>query len=194
VKIDSPDIWHKTEAGGVRLGVDGPDALRDAFAHVMAGARAYNSQARLLGVRVEAMARPGVEVICGARWDPTFGPLVVFGTGGVLVELFQDVAIRMAPLTLRDARAMMGEVKGAALLRGFRGRPAADEEAVARLLVRLSQLMAAAGGRIAEIDLNPVIVYEAGKGLVCADALVIPASHRGGEGAGASIQTSLDAG
>lgn len=188
VKIDSPDIWHKTEAGGVRLGVDGPDALRDAFAHVMAGARAYNSQARLLGVRVEAMARPGVEVICGARWDPTFGPLVVFGTGGVLVELFQDVAIRMAPLTLRDARAMMGEVKGAALLRGFRGRPAADEEAVARLLVRLSQLMAEARGRIAEIDLNPVIVYEAGKGLVCADALVIPAScRRGGEGAGAPV-------
>src|SRR5690606_27644072 len=123
----------------------------------------------------------GVEVICGARWDAAFGPTVLFGTGGVNVELFRDVAIRPAPLTREEALAMVDEVKGAVLLRGFRGRPAADVEAVADILVRLSLLIAGAGGRIAEIDLNPVIVHDAGQGAASVDALVVPARRQRGE-------------
>jgi len=179
VKVDSPHLLHKTEADAVRLGIDTEEALRAAFREVREKAAAYRADLAGAPVRVERMVGPGVEVIVGARYDDTFGPLVLFGTGGIAVELFRDVAIRMAPLTMDDALAMMAEVKGSALLGGFRGRPPADREAVARILVRLSRLMAAAGGRIAEVDLNPVIVLPAGQGAVCADALVIPRRNGG---------------
>lgn len=179
VKVDSPRLLHKTEADAVRLGIGTEEELRAAFRQVRDNAAAYRADLAGSPVRVERMVGRGVEVIVGARYDDVFGPLVLFGTGGIAVELFRDVAIRMAPLTVDDALAMMAEVKGSALLEGFRGRPPADREAVARILVRLSRLMAAAGGRIREIDLNPVIVLPAGQGAVCADALVIPRGKGG---------------
>lgn len=179
VKAESPDVLHKTEAGAVLLNIGNRAQLESAFAEVQNRVRNYRAGVRLRGVRVEAMAPPGVEVICGARWDVTFGPTVLFGTGGINVELFRDVAIRPAPLTREEALAMVDEVKGSVLLRGFRGRPAADVEAVADILVRLSRLIAGAEGRIAEIDLNPVIVHGTGAGAVSVDALVVPAGQQG---------------
>jgi acyl-CoA synthetase (NDP forming) len=155
VKVVSPDIVHKTDVGGVRLGLKTPEEVSRAFHEVTAAARQHMPQARILGVSVQRQAAPGVEVIVGMSKDPQFGPVIMFGLGGILVELFRDVSFRIVPLEPRDARQMIREIKGLPLLMGYRGQPPADLEALERLILRVSELVEAYP-EIAELDLNPV--------------------------------------
>ena len=170
VKLESRDIPHKTEAGAVRLGVQDLAALKQAAREVMAAARKHNPDARIEGVLIQEMAG-GLETIVGAVNDPTFGPTVTFGLGGVFTELLRDVTHGFAPFDAATARGMIGEIRGAALLAGYRGRPALDVAALADALARVSLLIADHAGRIAEIDVNPLFVME--KGVAAADALIV---------------------
>jgi acyl-CoA synthetase (NDP forming) len=170
VKIESPDLPHKTEAGAVRLGVQTLDGIKQAARDVVAAAKRYNPDARIEGVLVQEMAS-GLEVIVGAVNDACFGPTVAFGLGGVFTELLEDVTHRFAPFDADAAREMISEVKGAALLNGYRGRPALDVAALADTLARMSLLIADHADRIAEIDVNPLFVRD--QGVVAADALIV---------------------
>jgi acyl-CoA synthetase (NDP forming) len=172
VKIESPDIAHKTEAGAVRLQVAGLVELKSAAREVEAAARRHRPDARIDGVLVQQMAT-GTEVIVGAVSDPVFGPVVLFGLGGVYTELLGDVTHEFAPFDRQSAREMVTRIRAGALLTGYRGKPALDVDALADLLSRVSWLIADHAGRIAEIDVNPVFVRGAGQGVVAADALVI---------------------
>jgi acyl-CoA synthetase (NDP forming) len=173
LKILSPDIQHKTEIGGVRVGLSDVRAVRTAFHEVMEAARSHNEQARLEGVLIQEMISPdAVEVILGILKDPSFGPVVAFGSGGILVELVQDSTLRLPPLSLAEAREMIEATRGARLLHGFRGKPPADVEALADTLVRLSQLAVDLGDLIAALDINPLMVLPEGQGVCAVDALV----------------------
>ena len=175
VKVNSADILHKTEAGGIRLGLADGDAVRTAFAEVVANAGTYDANARIDGVVVQEMVSGGVETIVGVSYDDQLGPFLLFGTGGVMVEVYNDVALRRCPITREDALEMIDEVKGARLLRGFRGAPAADVDALADTLVRVSQMAAQLEGSLGELDINPLMVLPAGQGVKAADALVVGA-------------------
>lgn len=170
VKVESPDIPHKTEAGAVRLGVADLPALQAAAREVVASALRFRRDARIDGVLVQEMAA-GLEVIAGAVNDPCFGPVVTFGLGGITTEVLRDVTHRFAPFDAETAKEMVNEIKGAPLFSGYRGRPALDVDALADALARLSWLIADHAGRIAEIDVNPLFVRE--HGVVAADALVV---------------------
>ncbi len=174
LKILSPDIQHKTEIGGVRVGLGNAGAVRRAFQQVTAAARAHHPTARIEGVLVQEMVSgdDAVEVILGIMRDPSFGPVVVFGSGGILVELLQDSSLRLPPLSYAEARAMIEETRGARLLQGFRGRPPADVDALVDSLVRLSQLAADLGDLVAALDINPLMVLPAGQGVRAVDTLV----------------------
>jgi acetyltransferase len=172
LKVDSPDILHKTEAGVVRLNL-GADEVRTAYAEILASAKAYAPQARITGASVQEMVRDGVEVIVGVNCDPQLGPVLLFGSGGVMVEVYNDVALRRCPITRSEAQAMIAEVKGARLLQGFRGRPAADLAALADTLVRVSHLAIHIEGHLAELDINPLMVLPADQGVKAVDALVV---------------------
>ncbi|MFD3400029.1 acetate--CoA ligase family protein [Kribbella sp. NPDC058693] len=159
LKIVSPDILHKTEAGGVVVGVDSADAARDAFDKILANARAYKADAAITGVQVQKMLVTGgdvQEVIVGAVTDPTFGKVVAFGLGGVLVEVLKDVTFRLAPLTADEARAMVDGIDAHEMLEGVRGARPVDKDAVGDLIKRLSDLVTDFP-QFAEVDLNPVL-------------------------------------
>jgi acetyltransferase len=173
LKVDSPDIPHKTEAGAIRLHLDDAAGVRAAYADVVAGAKANAPQARIAGVSVQEMVGPGVEVIIGVSFDPQLGPVLLFGSGGVMVEVYNDVALRRCPITRLEAQAMIAEVKGARLLQGFRGGPKADVEALADSLVRVSQLAVHLDGHLVELDINPLTVLPAGQGVKALDALIV---------------------
>lgn len=168
LKVVAASITHKSEYGCVVLDVRDEQGVRAAFDRILANAGAAVPDAVVEGVAVEAMAPAGLEVIVGLQRDPTFGPTVVFGLGGTLVELLADVAMRVVPFTDADAAAMVDEIRGAALLRGYRDRPPADVAAVTRIIRQVGALGAADG--IASVDLNPVIVYE--RGAIVVDALI----------------------
>src|SRR6185295_2845204 len=170
VKIESPDVPHKTEAGGVKLGIRDLAGLKRAGREVVEAVRRHHPNARLDGILVQEMAS-GLEVIVGAVNDRTFGPVVAFGLGGIHTELLKDVTHRFAPFDAETARGMVAEIKGAPLLTGYRGKPALDVAALADVLARLSWLVADHAGRIAEIDVNPIFVRE--RGVVAADALIV---------------------
>jgi acyl-CoA synthetase (NDP forming) len=170
VKIESPDVPHKTEAGAVRLNVQDLSGLKQAAREVVAAARKHRPDARIDGVLVQEMAA-GLEFIVGAVNDPYFGPTVAFGLGGIFTELMKDVTHRFAPFDTEAAREMIDEIKGAALLKGYRGRPPLDIAALADTLARVSLLIADHADRIAEIDVNPLFVRE--QGVVAADALFV---------------------
>jgi len=172
LKIQSADIPHKTEAGGVVLNVSGADA-RAAYERVVAAARRHAPKARIDGVLVAPMARPGREVILGIHRDPRWGPLLMVGLGGVLVEAMDDTALAPVPLDHDGALALIGRLKGARLFGAFRGAPASDVDALAATMVKLSQLAADHADAIAGIDLNPVIVHAKGDGVTVADALIL---------------------
>lgn len=176
VKADSPDLPHKTEAGAVRLNVSGLEALKRAANEVALAARAHAPHARLTGVLVSEMAT-GVELIAGAVNDPYFGPVVMFGLGGIHAEVFGDFAYRYAPFDRESARELIGETRASALLAGRRGQPGADIDALAELLSRLSLFIADHSGRVASIDLNPV--FASARGVVAADALIVLATPAG---------------
>ncbi len=178
MKIESPDILHKTEAGGVKLGVASEAEARAAFEAIMADARAYAPTAELRGVSVQEMVTGGIEALVGiVRHDP-FGFGLVVGIGGVLVELVKDSAFDLLPIDLARADAMIGETKLASLLEGYRGAPKADRKALAELLVKVSDFAARYGDDIEAIDLNPVAVLPEGKGVRILDALIIPRKMR----------------
>jgi acetyltransferase len=173
LKVDSPDILHKTEAGVVRLGVRDAAQVRTAYADIRARAAAYAPKATISGVLVQEMVTEGVEVIVGVSYDAQLGPTILFGSGGVMVEVYNDVALRRCPITQAEALAMLADVKGACLLHGFRGRPAADVEALTQALVHVSHLAVQLDGRLAELDINPLLVLPAGRGVKAVDALVV---------------------
>jgi acyl-CoA synthetase (NDP forming) len=184
LKVQSDDIPHKTEAGAVALNLAGDDIVRAAYDRVLAAAKRHARGARIDGVLVQPMAAPGREVILGVNRDPTWGPMLMIGLGGVLVEALGDVALAPVPLDHAAARALIGRLKGAQLLGSYRGSPPADIEALAELVVALSRFAADHGDAIAEIDLNPVIVHAQGDGVSLVDALIVkgeiePAERRG---------------
>jgi acetyl-CoA synthetase len=170
LKVESPDLPHKTEAGVIRLGLRDAEAVRSAFAEVMDNAVRAAPQGRIHGVLVQPMVPSGIEMVVGARHDPLFGPMVVVGMGGVLVELLRDTAVALAPVDAAEARGMLEKLKGAPLLHGFRGMPGADLGQLAAIVQRISELAADHADRIAEIDVNPVIC--AGSRLIAVDALI----------------------
>jgi len=161
LKIVSPDILHKSDAGGIRLNLNTPGAVAAAYQELMTAATAAHPAARLNGVLVEAMAPAGHDVIVGMRRDPQFGPLLMFGLGGIYVELLTDVSFRVAPITRAEALAMIGETKAGKLLSGLRGQPPADLDATADCLLALGQL-ALDFPEIAEVEVNPLRVLEQG--------------------------------
>ncbi len=173
LKIESPQILHKTEAGGVVLNLPDEAAVVSAYEQILQRARSYNPEAVIDGVLVQEMLSPGLEVIIGLKSDLVFGPAVLFGLGGIFVEVLKDVAIRVAPLREQDARSMLDEIKGRALLDGARGQAPRDRAALVSILMKLSRLAVELEDYIAELDLNPVMVYEAGAGAIAADALIV---------------------
>jgi acyl-CoA synthetase (NDP forming) len=172
LKILSPDILHKSEIGGVLLDVADAPAVRAGFATLMARARAAAPQARIEGVLVARQMRGGVECILGIHQDPVFGPIAMFGLGGVFVEVLQDVVFRRCPFGEDVAADMIRAIRGFPLLDGARGRPKADVAALAAMLARLSAFAAAAGPRLRAIDLNPVFAMPEGGGAFAADAVI----------------------
>jgi acyl-CoA synthetase (NDP forming) len=176
MKVQSADILHKTEAGGVALKV-GEAHVGEAFATIIERAQDYNPDAKIDGVLVQPMAAAGREVILGINSDPLFGPMLMVGLGGIHVEVLKDVALAPVPLTKPAALALIDRLNGRALLDAQRGAPAADVDALAELMVRLSRFAADHAGTIAEIDLNPVFVHPAGQGVTVADALIIQHGH-----------------
>jgi acetate---CoA ligase (ADP-forming) len=173
LKVESPDIPHKTEAGVVRLRLQSDVEVRQAYAEIMHNVERHAPNAQVLGVLVQEMVHGGIEVIVGLSHDPLFGPVLLLGMGGIFTELYQDVALRACPITESDAREMLQEVKGARLLEGFRGHPAADVEALIHLLVCVSHLGAQCEQEIREMDLNPLLVLPRGQGVRAADALIV---------------------
>jgi acetyltransferase len=174
IKVQSPDISHKTEANAVRLGITDEAALRAAYAEVLANARAYRGDARIEGVLVQEMVTGGIEAILGITNDPLFGPAVMFGLGGIFAEVLKDVAFRLAPVTISVAYEMIAEIKGYPVLAGARGKPPTDIDALAQAIVNLSALAVDLEGELAELDINPLFVMERGKGVKAADALIRP--------------------
>ncbi len=173
LKVDSPDILHKTEAGGIRLGLNSPEEVKAAFSEIMVSCRGYAPQAVINGALVQEMVSGGVEVIAGVSYDPQLGPILLFGTGGVMVEVYNDVALRQCPVTKSEALGMINQVKGARLLQGFRGAPEADVDALADTLVKVSHLACNLEGQLSELDINPLMVLHQGQGVKAADALTV---------------------
>jgi succinyl-CoA synthetase beta subunit len=176
LKVQSPEITHKTEAGAVDLGIAGDAAVRSAHDRVLANARAAYPDAAIQGVLVQAMAPRGRDIIVGVTRDPTFGLMLMVGLGGIYVEVLRDVAFAPIPIGPSEALRLLGELRGAALLGGVRGEPAADRTALAELIAALSHFAADHAELIEEIDLNPVIVHPQGEGVTVVDALIVKRS------------------
>lgn len=158
LKVSSPDIVHKSDVGGVALQLPNGAAVRQAYQRIQRDVAAQAPGATIDGITVQPMARPGVEVIIGMSKDATFGPVLMFGLGGVLVEILQDVAFRIVPLSPHDAEDMLHDIKGLPLLLGYRGMPPANLQALSAILLTLSDFVAKTPA-IKEIDLNPVYAY-----------------------------------
>lgn len=171
IKIVSPDILHKTEAGGVRLGVSTPEEGRTAAEQILESCLRYAPKARIDGISVQQMVPPGLEIVLGVKNDRQFGPLVAAGLGGIMVELIADTAVRLAPTGEQTARAMLASLKGYALLKGFRGKPGVDVDRLVDTICRLSELAHDLRDVIDQIDVNPVIASTSG--VVAADALIV---------------------
>jgi len=175
LKVLSPDVSHKSGVGGVALGVGSREALWAEFAAILARVEERAPGTRVEGVLVQRMLTGGREVILGGKRDPSFGPVVMFGLGGVYVEVFEDVAFRLAPLTREGAKEMVSEVRGSRLLCGVRGEPPADVEAVVEALLALSRLLVECP-EVVEVDINPLLVFE--RGVAAVDARVVVRSQK----------------
>ena len=172
LKIASPDIIHKSEAKGVKVGLSSELELRQSFGELIDNARAYKPDAKILGVTIQEYLPPAREVIVGALQDPSFGATVMFGLGGVWVEVLEDISFRLAPLSAEDAREMIQEIKGYPVLAGIRGTPPADVGALIDIIQKVGQL-AHEFSEITEMDLNPIFAFDDGKGAMVADARII---------------------
>jgi acetyltransferase len=172
MKITSPDIIHKFDAGGVRLKIKTKEEAQKAFEEIIENAKKYNPSAHIQGVLMERMARGGVEVILGASWDPKFGPMCMFGLGGTFVEAMKDVTFRLAPMWEVSAEIMIKSIKAYSILKGVRGNPPSDIDAIKDCILRVSQ-MVSDHPEIMELDINPLIVYPEGEGCVVADSRIV---------------------
>jgi len=170
LKIVSPQIIHKSDIGGVKLGLENPAQVGRAYDAIMASVSEREPKARIEGIAVQKMARPGAEVIIGMSKDVQFGPVLMFGLGGVFVEVLKDVSFRIVPISRRDARQMIEEIRGYPVLKGYRGSEAADLAALEDMLLKLSSLVERTP-EIKEVDLNPIVAYA--DGAVAADARII---------------------
>jgi acyl-CoA synthetase (NDP forming) len=173
MKIVSPDILHKSDAGGVMLDLAGDASVAAAFGRIMENASRFDAAADIRGVLVTPMLREGLEIIVGTKIDDQFGPVIMFGIGGVLVEVLKDVVFRVLPISRRSARQMVAEIRSARLLEGFRGNPPRDRRAIVNLLLTVSEIVEAYPW-IRELDLNPVLVYEEGVSIADARILLLP--------------------
>jgi acetyltransferase len=174
MKIQSPDIPHKSEVGGVRVNITTKGEVFSIYRELTESVLKQRPDATIQGVLLSPMAKKGVEIIIGALQDVTFGPLLMVGLGGITTELFRDVIYRPAPVSAEEASSMLDDLKAARLLRGFRGSAKADIAALSQLISQLSVLAASAHSQIAEIELNPVLVHPEGQGFTIVDALVVP--------------------
>jgi acetate---CoA ligase (ADP-forming) len=178
--VQSPDIPHKTEAGALALGLM-PEAVPAAYHRVLANAKRHVPGAHILGVLVQPMVPPGREVILGIKRDDLWGPMLLVGLGGVLVEVLGDVALSPVPLGPQDARELLARLRGAALFEAHRGALAADVEALVDLMVRLGRFAADHADEVVEVDLNPVLVHPEGQGVSVVDALIVKRVAEDGE-------------
>lgn len=170
LKIVSPDVIHKSDVGGVIVGLKTAKDVRNAYRQILQNVKKHKAKARIVGVLVQEMAPSSTEVIVGAFKDPQFGPALMFGLGGIFVEVLKDVTFRVAPITEREAREMITEVKAYPLLKGYRNLPPADVDAIVDILLKVSKLVME-HLEIKELDLNPIMVYE--KGAKTVDARII---------------------
>lgn len=170
LKVVSPDITHKSDVGGVKLGLDSDEAVAAAFREIAEAVNRERPDAAMQGVAVQKMADPGIEVIVGMSKDPQFGPVIMFGLGGILVEVLKDVAFRIVPLEPRDARQMIREIKGFPALQGVRGQDPADLESLEELILKVSAFVEA-HPEVQELDLNPVFAYK--DGALAVDARIV---------------------
>ena len=164
-------ILHKMDVGGVKIGIKTPEAVKEAFASIMESAQRLKPDADIKGVLVQKMVPPGQEVILGVSKHPGFGHLIMFGLGGIYVELFKNVTFRLAPIGRNNARRMIRSIKGYEILNGYRGKPKADIEQLEKLIVGLSSLVTDFP-EIKEMDINPLIVHEEGMGATVADIII----------------------
>jgi acyl-CoA synthetase (NDP forming) len=178
VKVVSKDIIHKSDAGGVALDLETANEVIDAYQAILQSCLAYKPDAVIEGVEVVEMVKAGVETIIGARQDSSFGPVVMFGLGGIYVEVMKDVAFRAAPIDPTTARIMIGSIRSYPLLLGVRGESRKDVGAAAEVIVRLSQL-ATQCREITDIEVNPLVVYDYGKGVVAVDVRILFESQGG---------------
>ncbi len=173
LKIASPDILHKTDVGGVKVGLENREEVIDAFELMVYRAQRYLPEARIWGCLVQEMVpAEGIEVLVGMNRDPQFGPLVTFGLGGIYVETLKDVTFRIAPFSVQEAGEMLSEIRARALLDGVRGQPAVDKDAVVDTLLRIGQLVQDFP-EIVELDINPLVVYPKGQGAIAIDMRLI---------------------
>ncbi|HEY4669821.1 MAG TPA: acetate--CoA ligase family protein [Tepidiformaceae bacterium] len=170
LKVVSPDIAHKSDVGGVKLNLHDREAVAEAFDAIMTSARDAEPNSRILGVSVQQMAKQGTEVIVGMTTDPQFGPVMMFGLGGIMVEVLKDVSFRLVPLEDKDATQMIDEIKGRPVLQGVRGQPPADIEALKSTILKVSQFVEK-NPEVRELDLNPVFAYP--DGAIAVDARIV---------------------
>ncbi len=180
MKVASPDILHKSDIGGVRLNVTEADQVRDFFDLLIYRAQRYMADARIWGVLVQEMVPRGKEIIIGVNRDPQFGPLLMFGLGGIYVEVLKDVTFRVAPISRQEATEMLTEIQSHHLLRGVRGEKPADMDAIVDTILRVSQLVTDFPG-VVEMDINPLMVYEEGRGAVAVDMRFVLKEKEGGQ-------------
>ncbi len=171
-KVVSPDIVHKSDVGGVKVGLENAEAVKKAFREIMNNVKEKAPGARVTGILIQEMVPEGLEVIVGSTRDPTFGPVLMFGLGGIFVEVLKDVSFRIAPVTKSDAETMLTEIKAAKILEGYRGTPPRDKAALVDIIVKLSKFMEDQG-QVTDVDLNPIMAFEEGKGAKIADARVL---------------------
>jgi len=173
LKVDSPDILHKSEANAIRVGVGSKEEITQIYDELIDNARKYNSNARINGISVQEMIQGGSEVMIGMSQDPQFGPTIAFGLGGIFVEILKDISLRVAPLSTSDAEQMVKEIKGYQILQGVRGQKRSDIAGIVDVLMRISRLAHDWKDVISEIDINPLIVFDEGSGVKAADALIV---------------------
>jgi acetyl-CoA synthetase (ADP-forming) len=170
LKIISPQILHKSDAGGVIININNDQETREKYNNILANAKAYKPDAEITGILVQEMAPKGTEIIIGTTTDPTFGPTIMFGLGGIFVEILKDVSFRVAPIDIQDAKEMIKEIKAYKILEGARGMPPSDQNTLAEILVKVSNMLMECP-EIKELDMNPILAYPDGARIV--DARII---------------------
>ena len=170
MKIVSPDVVHKSDAGGVKLSIENATQAGKAYGEILANIKKHYPKAKIIGVSVQKMAKQGIEVIIGMTKDAQFGPVIMFGLGGILVEVLKDVSFRIVPMTKRDASEMITEIKGFPILKGYRGHDPADVPFLEDLIIKVSDFVEK-NPEIKELDLNPVFAYK--DGAIAVDARII---------------------